>query len=357
MLSSFALINFLEMGQNNYNGALQKPIGSGFNATSTTTAVIKGIDLRGKTAIVTGGDGGLGLEITKALTSAGATVIVPARDVEKAKENLNGITNVEVETLNLTEPDSIDSFAEKFLDSGRPLYMLINNAGIMWTPLHRDVRGYEGQFSTNHLGHFQLTAKLWDALKKANGARVVNVSSSAHHYSPVIFDDINYNTREYNKFEAYGQSKTANVLFTVELDKRAQQFGVRAYALHPGLSLETNLGRHLTFEDFVVLGILNSDGTPNPEAEAAMKKIQKSKEQGAATSVWAATSPQLQNIGGVYLEDIEIAKYDKTNYDSDAAYKSPGGFAGVAPFALDMEAAQKLWTLSEELTQAKFDIH
>ncbi|SFW75682.1 NAD(P)-dependent dehydrogenase, short-chain alcohol dehydrogenase family [Chitinophaga sancti] len=356
MFSSFALTNSLEMEQNNYNGALQKPIGSGFNATSTTRDVIKGIDLTGKTAIVTGGDGGLGLEITKALNLAGATVIVPARDVEKAKENLKGITNVEVEVLNLTEPDSIDSFAEKFLDSGKPLNMLINNAGIMWTPLHRDVRGYEGQFSTNHLGHFQLTSKLWDALKKAKGARVVNVSSSGHHYSPVIFDDINYNTREYNKFEAYGQSKTANVLFTVELDKRAQQFGVRAYALHPGLILETNLGRHLTFEDFVVLGILNPDGTPNPEAEAAMKKIQKSKEQGAATSVWAATSPQLQNIGGVYLEDVEIAKYDKTNYDSDPAYKSPGGFAGVAPFALDMEAAQKLWTLSEELTQAKFDI-
>lgn len=165
------------MGLTNYNGALQKPTNSGFNASTTTYDVIKGIDLIGKTAIVTGGDGGYGLEITKALTSAGATVIVPARDVEKAKENLQGIVNVEVETLNLTETNSIDAFAKKFLDSGRPLHLLINNAGIMWTPLSRDERGFKGQFATNHSGHFRLTAKLWDALKKANGARVVNVSS------------------------------------------------------------------------------------------------------------------------------------------------------------------------------------
>nr|WP_294861959.1 SDR family NAD(P)-dependent oxidoreductase [uncultured Fluviicola sp.] len=345
------------MEQTNYNGALQQPIGSGFNAKSTTTEVIKGIDLTNKIAIVTGGDGGYGLEITKSLTSAGATVIIPARDVEKAKENLQGIANVDVETMNLTESDSINAFAEKFLDSKRPLHILINNAGIMWTPLHRDGKGNEGQFSTNHLGHFQLTAKLWEALKKANGSRVVNVSSSSHHFSPILFDDINFNSREYNKFEAYGQSKTANILFALELDKRGQHYGVRSYALHPGLSLETSLGRHLTFEDYVTLGILHHDGTPNAEAEAAMKSIQKTKEQGAATAVWAATSPDLQNIGGVYLEDVEIAQYDEANYDSiSAAYKNPGGFAGVAPFALNMEAAQKLWTLSEGLTHTKFEI-
>jgi NAD(P)-dependent dehydrogenase (short-subunit alcohol dehydrogenase family) len=345
------------MKQTNYRGALQKPVGSGFSAASTTTEVIKGIDLTGKTAIVTGGDGGLGLEITKALISAGATVIVPARDTEKAKSNLEGIANVEVEPMNLTEPASIISFSEKFLASGRPLDMLINNAGIMWTPLQRDERGYEAQFATNHLGHFQLTAKLWEALKKSNGARVVTVSSSAHHYSPVLFDDVNYENREYNKFEAYGQSKTANVLFTVELDKRAQPFGVRAYTLHPGLILETNLGRHLTFEDFVALGAVNADGTPNDEAQAAMQKMSKSKEQGAATTVWAATNPALKDIGGVYLEDVEVASYDEANYDSIAtAYRNPGGFGGVAPFALDAHAAEKLWALSEELTNTKFDL-
>lgn len=345
------------MGQKNYNGAFQKPIGSGFNAKSTTTDVINGIDLTGKTAIVTGGDGGYGLEITKALTSAGATVIIPARDVEKSKEIVNGIANVETAALNLTDPASIDAFADNFLASGRPLHILINNAGVMWTPLQRDGRGYEGQFSTNHLGHFQLTAKLWDALKKAEGARVVTVSSSAHHFSPILFDDINFNKREYDKFVAYGQSKTANILFAVELDKRGQQFDVRAYSLNPGLSLETNLGRYLAFEDFVTLGMLNPDGTTNIEAETAMKKILKSKEQGAATAVWAATSPQLQNIGGIYLEDVEVAQYDAINYDSIATtYKNPAGFAGTAPFALDAESAQKLWTISEELTQTKFDI-
>lgn len=344
------------MEQNNYNGVLQKPIGSGFNKVSTVKDVIKGIDLTGKIAIVTGGDGGLGLEITKTLTSAGATVIVPARDTQKAKQNLKGINNVEVERLDLTDPVSIDAFAAIFLASARPLHMLINNAGVMWTPLQRDKRGYEEQFSTNHLGHFQLTAKLWSPLKKANGARVVNVSSSGHHFSSVLFDDVNYNTRQYNKFEAYGQAKTANILFAVELDKRAQQFGVRAYALHPGLILETNLGRHLTFEDFVVLGVLHPDGTPNVEAEEAMKKIQKTKEQGAATTIWAATSPRLQNIGGVYLEDVEIAAFDPNFYDIEADKKSPAGISGIAPFAMDAEAAQKLWTLSEELTHTKFEI-
>jgi NAD(P)-dependent dehydrogenase (short-subunit alcohol dehydrogenase family) len=344
------------MEKNNYNGALQQPIGSGFNATSTTTEVIKGIDLTGKIAIVTGGYNGLGLEITKTLTSAGATVIVPARDTEKAKKNLSGIANVELENLDLTNPVSIDEFAEKFLSSGRPLHLLINNAGIMWTPLQRDERGYEGQFSTNHLGHFQLTARLWSALKEANGTRVVNVSSSGHYFSPVNFEDINYKTREYNKFEAYGQAKTANILFSLELDSKGNQFGVRAYSLHPGLILETNLGRHLTFDDYVALGAVNADGTPNSESDLAMKKILKTTEQGAATTIWAATNPKLQNIGGVYLEDVEVAEYNPEFYTSGEWKKGRYGMKGVAPFALDKEAAQKLWTLSEELIGIKFDV-
>lgn len=339
------------MTQSNYNGALQKPIGSGFNATSTSTDVIKGIDLTGKIAIVTGGDCGLGLEVTKTLTSTGATVIVAVRDTEKAKKNLEGVSNVEFETLELTNPDSIDAFAEKFLNSGRPLHFLINNAGVMWTPLRRDERGYESQFSINHLGHFQLTAKLWEALKKTDEARIVNVSSSAHNYSPVLFEDIHYNKREYDKFEAYGQSKTATVLFTVELDKRVQEFGVRAYALHPGISLETNLGNHLGFEDMVAIGVLNPDGTPNEEAAEAMKKTQKTTAQAAATTIWAATNPQLQNIGGVYLEDVEVAGI----YEYPG-YRNPAGSKGVAPFALEQESALKLWTLSEEMTNTKFNI-
>jgi len=165
------------MGQQNYQGILQKPTGSGFNAKSTTTEVIRGIDLTGKTAIVTGGNTGIGLETVKALSNAGAMVIVPARDIEKAKRNLSGIANATIEKMDLMDPASIDSFAQKFVASGRPLHLIINNAGIMWVPLRRDHRGYESQLATNYLAPFQLTARLWPALKKAAGARVVNVSS------------------------------------------------------------------------------------------------------------------------------------------------------------------------------------
>ena len=173
---------------NNYNGKLQRPIGSGFNAGSTASDVIKGIDLSGKVAIVTGGNAGIGLETTKILAAAGATVIVPARDIAKAKKNLQGIANVELATMDLIDPKSIDDFAETFLASGRALHILINNAGIMWVPLRRDSRGIESQLATNYLGQFHLTARLWPALKKANGARVVNLSSFGHQMSPFNFD-------------------------------------------------------------------------------------------------------------------------------------------------------------------------
>ncbi|HPS14127.1 MAG TPA: SDR family NAD(P)-dependent oxidoreductase, partial [Prolixibacteraceae bacterium] len=168
------------MEQNNNQGALQKPVGSGFNAKSTTNEVIKGIDLTGKIAIVTGGNTGIGLETTQTLAVAGATVIVPARNIDKAKRNLEGIANVEIEYMDLMDPDSIDAFAQKFLMSDRPLHLLINNAGIMWVPLRRGKRGIESQLATNYLSQFQLAAQLWPALKKAGGARVINVSSQGH---------------------------------------------------------------------------------------------------------------------------------------------------------------------------------
>src|SRR5690606_29541885 len=164
----------LKMGQITYQGALQKPIGSGFNTKSTSIEVIKGIDLSGKIAIVTGGNTGIGLETVKTLAVAGARVIVPARDIEKAKKNLEGIPNVEIEQMDLMDPNSIDKFAEKFIESAKPLHLLINNAGIMWVPFRRDSRGIESQLATNYLAQFQLTARLWTALKQANGARVVN---------------------------------------------------------------------------------------------------------------------------------------------------------------------------------------
>src|ERR1044072_1279712 len=256
------------MKQNNYQGALQKPLASGFNARSTVNDVIKGVDLSGKTAIITGGYAGIGLETTKAFSAAGATVIVPARDTEKAKKNLTGILNVELLPMDLMHPASIDAFAEKFLASNRPLHLLINNAGIMWVPLRRDQRGYESQLATNHLGHFQLTARLWPALKKANGARVVNVSSFGHQMAPFTFEAPNFEHRGYETLQGYGQSKTANNLFTVELDNRGKQFGVRAYALHPGSVNGTDLGRVAPMALFQQMGTHDEAGNIKPEVAA-----------------------------------------------------------------------------------------
>jgi NAD(P)-dependent dehydrogenase (short-subunit alcohol dehydrogenase family) len=221
------------MEQTNANGALQAPLGSSFTAASTASDVIKGISLVGKVAIVTGGYTGIGLETTKTLAAAGATVIVPARSLDKATENLAGIAHAEVAEMDLLNPDSIDAFAAMFLASGRPLHLLIHNAGIMFVPLRRNSRGIESQLATNYLAPFQLTARLWDALKKANGARVVNVSSLGHQFRPFQFEDPNFENREYETLAAYGQSKTALNLFSLELDNRARAFGApRQYLGH-----------------------------------------------------------------------------------------------------------------------------
>ena len=292
------------MSQNNYQGVIQKPIGSGFNATSTTSDVIKGIDLTGKIAIVTGGNTGIGLETTKTLAAAGATVIVPARDTEKAKRNLTGIANVELETMDLMNPSSIDAFAKKFLASDRPLHLLINNAGIMWVPLRKDSRGIESQLATNYLAQFHLTARLWPALKKADGARVINVSSQGHQFAPFNFEDPNFLNREYETLQAYGQSKTASNLFAVELDNLAKAFKVRAYSLHPGSIAGTELGREASLELFQKMGFCDAEGNLLPEVAASLKTIP----QGAATTVWCASSPLLNNIGGIYCEDVEVAE-------------------------------------------------
>ena len=331
------------MRQTNYQGALQQPIGSGFNATSTTNDVIKGIDLRGKIAIVTGGNTGIGLETTITLANAGATVIVPARDVEKAKKNLEGIENVEVESMDIMNPISIDAFAKKFLASNRPLHLLINNAGIMWVPLRRDSRGFESQLATNYLGQFHLTARLFPALKKANGARVINVSSLGHQMAPFNFDDPNFLDTEYETLEAYGQSKTASNLFSLELDNRAKAFNIRAYSLHPGSIGGTELGREASLELFQKMGFLDADGNMLPEVAARLKSIP----QGAATTVWCATTNTLDNIGGVYCEDVDIALI--ANENSVGTY-------GVELYSLDETNAKRLWDLSEQMTGVNFQI-
>jgi len=331
------------MGQNNYQGALQKPIGSGFNAKSTTNEVIKNNNLTGKIAIVTGGNTGIGLETAKTLAAAGATVIIPARDVEKAKKNLAGITNIELETMDLMNPDSIDAFAEKFLTSNRPLHLLINNAGIMWVPLRRDHRGFESQLATNYLAQFQLTARLWPALKNANGARIVNVSSQGHQFAPFDFEDPNFINREYETLQGYGQSKTAVNLFSLELDNRGKMFNVRTYAVHPGSIGGTELSREAPLELFQQMGFCDAEGNILPEIIASLKTIP----QGAATTVWCATSPMLNTIGGVYCEDGDIAALA-----TESSFSS-----GVKVYSLDENNAKKLWKLSEEMTNLSFNIN
>lgn len=330
------------MNQNNYQGALQKPIGSGFSAISITDEVIQGIDLTGKVAIVTGGNTGIGLETSKTLAQAGASVIVPARDLEKARRNLDGIPNIEIHRMDLMNHESIDAFAESFITSGSPLHILINNAGIMWVPLRVDSRGIESQLATNYLAQFQLTARLWPALLKAKGARVVNVSSQGHQFGTFHFEDPNFNTREYDTLQAYGQSKTACNLFSMELDKRAKKFGIRAYSLHPGSIGGTELAREASLELFQKMGFVDEKGMMKPEVLASLKTIP----QGAATTVWCATSPQFNGIGGVYCEDVEVA--------SIAAENTIG--SGVKPYSLHEADAQRLWAWSEKACGIPFSV-
>ncbi|MFF5475822.1 SDR family NAD(P)-dependent oxidoreductase [Streptomyces sp. NPDC012935] len=310
----------------------QHKIGSGFGATSTADDVLQGIDLTGKLAIVTGGYSGLGLETTRALTKAGAHVVVPARRRAAAEEALSGLAGAEVNELDLGDLESVRGFAERFLASGRTVDLVIDNAGIMACPETRVGPGWEAQFATNHLGHFALVNRLWPAIEPG-GARVVSVSSRGHHLSGIRWDDVHWR-HGYDKWEAYGQAKTANVLFAVHLDKLGAEHGVRAFSLHPG-GILTPLQRHLAKEEMVERGWIDEQGNMlHPEAF-------KTPEQGAATQVWAATSPQLNGMGGVYLEDCDIAE----PASDDAADPS-----GVKDWATDPEQAARLWTLSAELT-------
>lgn len=294
----------------------QKKIGSGFGYRTTAGEVLSGIDLSGKYVIVTGGYSGLGLETVKALTKAGAEVLVPARRPEAAAEALGGLA--EVDTLDLGDLESVRAFAARHQD--RPVDILINNAGIMASPETRVGPGWEAQFATNHLGHHALTGLLWPVLADG-GARVVSVSSAGHRLSPIRWDDVHFTTG-YDRWLAYGQAKTANILFAVELDRRGRDEGVRAFSLHPG-PIMTNLQRHMTREELDERGWVDESGRAVPDF--------KTPEQGAATQTWAATSPQLDGMGGLYLEDCDVSE---NGHD----------------YALDPEQARRLWTLSAELT-------
>jgi len=299
----------------------QHPIPSGFTAQTTAREAIGELRLDGRTAIVTGGYAGIGVETTRVLVAAGARVIVPAHDVAKAKRSIGELATI-VE-MDLAKPATIDAFARQF---DGPLHLLINNAGIMAAPLSRDERGLESQLAVNHVGHFQLFTRLLPALRRANGARVVALSSRGHVRSAFDFEDPGFEHRPYDKMVAYGQSKTANVLFAVEADRRYQSDNIRAFALHPGAILETELARHYDPAELVAV-------VERAKRIGSFKTV----EQGAATTIFCATSPLLDGIGGVYCENCDVAAV-KTEGDD-----------GVRPYAIDPDNARRLWSWTERL--------
>ncbi|MFF1421394.1 SDR family NAD(P)-dependent oxidoreductase [Streptomyces sp. NPDC058280] len=308
----------------------QRKINSGFGARSTTSDVLRNIDLSGKLAIVTGGYSGLGLETTRALAGAGAHVVVPARRRATAQEAVGGIDGVEVEELDLTDLASVRALAERFLASGRAVDLMINNAGIMASPETRVGPGWEAQFATNHLGHYALVNRLWPAIERGGG-RVVSVSSNGHQLSDIRWDDVHF-AHGYDKWQAYGQAKTANALFALRLDELGRDAGVRAFSLHPG-TIATQLGRYMSQEELAELTETIGASPTNSGW--------KTPEEGAATQVWAAASPQLDGMGGVYCEDCDIAE--------PAAEGTVLG-SGVSAWAADPDRAARLWKLSAELT-------
>jgi NAD(P)-dependent dehydrogenase (short-subunit alcohol dehydrogenase family) len=311
----------------------QHRIGSGHGPRTTADEVLRGIDLTGRLALVTGGYSGLGLETTRSLVRAGARVVVPARRPDTAREALAGLDNVEVETLDLADQESVRAFAERFLATGRTIDILIGNAGIMALPERTLIGdGWEAQFATNHLGHYALVNRLWPAIAAGRG-RVVSVSSGAHRITGIHWEDPTFSTG-YEKWAAYGQAKTANVLFAVQLDRLARDAGVRAFALHPG-SILTPLQRHIPKADMVAMGWIDEDGN-------GLDTSFKTPEQGAATQVWAATSPQLDGLGGLYLEDCDVAE---AIADDDTTASG-----GVRAWATDPAQAARLWAWSAELT-------
>lgn len=311
----------------------QHKIGSGFGASSTAEDVLQGVDLSGRLAIVTGGYSGIGTETTRALVKHGAHVVVPARRPDTARGALEGIEGVEVDELDLADLESVAAFAGRFLESGREIDLLVNCAAIMAAPETRVGPGWEAQFATNHLGHFALANRLWPAI--ASGARVVALSSAGHRNSPIRWDDMFFEDG-YDKWVAYGQAKTANVLFAVQLDRLGADAGVRAFAVHPG-GIRTPLQRFLPLEEMQALGWLDEDGNPMPGVSF------KTTEQGAATTLWAATSPRLDGMGGVYCEDCDIAEQVPGDAGRDVR-------TGVRAYAVDPGEAARLWEVSAELT-------
>ncbi|WP_405759310.1 SDR family NAD(P)-dependent oxidoreductase [Streptomyces sp. NBC_01420] len=313
----------------------QHPLNSPFSAASTAEDVMAGVDLSGRTAVVTGGYSGLGLETVRALAAAGARVIVPARRPEAARKALAGLpgTPCEIVPMDLTDLGSVRAAAAHIRETAGRVDLLMAVAGVMVTPERRVGPGWEYQLTANHFGHFTLVSELHPLLRAAQGARVVVYSSGAHGITDFRWHDPHFRTG-YDRWQAYGQAKTANVLFAVHLDALGRGDGVRAFALHPG-SIITGLQRELTHREQVDLGWVDEQG-------AVIGEGFKSPSQGAATGLWAATSPLLAGRGGLYLEDCEVARV------TDEA--EPKGDGWVRGYAVDPASAARLWELSAAAT-------
>tara|TARA_R110000868_G_scaffold26220_16_gene101324 strand:- start:1575 stop:2552 length:978 start_codon:yes stop_codon:yes gene_type:complete len=314
----------------------QTPLQSGFHAKSTAAEVLDGIDLTGQTAIVTGGYSGIGLETVRALAGKGAKIIVPVRSPAKAEESLAGLKgDITTAPMDLADLASVRNFAAAMREALPRLDLLINNAGVMACPEARVGPGWESQFGICHMGHFALTRGLMPLIEQAPAARVVALSSTAHKLSDIIWDDINFERAPYDKWRAYGQAKTANALFANALSRRLKPTGGLAFAVHPG-GIFTPLQRHLPKEEMIALGWLGEDGEMSEMAKAGFK----TPEQGASTTVWAATSPSLAGKPGVYCENADIAAVTDP-------YSPMARYQGVDPHACDDASAERLWGVSE----------
>ncbi|WP_116367183.1 SDR family NAD(P)-dependent oxidoreductase [Parahaliea mediterranea] len=318
--------------------------------SSTTDEVLAGADLSGRLAMITGASSGLGMETARALASRGATVVLLARDRTKLDKAVAALEQQDLPgqldsaLLDLADLDKVRNAAATLLDLYPRVDLLINNAGVMACPLQRTAQGFEMQFGTNHVGHFLFTCLMAPALQASAAAggepRVVNLSSAGHRFGAFHFDDPNYQQRDYEKWQAYGESKTANVLFSVALDERLAPHGVRVFAVHPGMIM-TELGRHLDEAD--IEAIRSRAASASGGQADSPRSLFKTIPQGAATSVYAATAPALAGDGGRYLEDCHIAEV-----------ASQDGAGGVESYATDPALAQRLWRLSEQLVGQTF---
>jgi NAD(P)-dependent dehydrogenase (short-subunit alcohol dehydrogenase family) len=318
-----------------------------FGATSTTDEVLQGINLSGKRVLVTGVSAGLGVESARALAAHGAEVIGAARDLSKAQDATKQVRaqaarggSLRLVQLDLASLDSVRGCADGLLAAGEPFDLIIANAGVMACPKGTTIDGFETQFGTNHLGHFVLVNRIASLLRP--GARLVNLSSSGHRYADVDLEDPNFEHSPYAEFTAYGRSKTANVLFAVEFDRRHKARGVRATAVHPG-GIRTELSRHLTPEAMEKLIAQINASQPKGAAPFRWKSIP----QGAATSLWAACVADAEAIGGRYCEDCHVAE----------VASAPGVREGVQPYAVDPQRAQALWQKSEEWVGERYDVN